>query len=106
MKWREKKNIGTSSIGKKIETRKPIDQPILEQIDQHIFEQIKQVESQVVTKTFETDKTDMAQEGKWSNILTPEQRLQYEKQQKEWERRREEVGIREAERKREEDAKR
>jgi len=38
----------------------------------------------------------MTEEGKGSNILTPKQRLQYEKKQKEWQRRKEEDARREA----------
>jgi len=112
---RKQKKIGTSSIGKHKETRKPIDHPILEQIYQPMFEttseQTKQVEntqSQFVTKTFEIAKKDMTGEGQGSNIpiLTPKQRVQYEKKQKEWKRKREEETRREAETKREEDSKR
>jgi len=49
----------------------------------------------------------MVEEGQGSSIpiLTPKQRLQYEKKQKEWQRKREEETRREVERKREEDAK-
>lgn len=116
---RKKKQTGTSSIRKKREIIKPIGQPIIEQLDQPIFEQLHQIiseqtkqventQSQFVTKTFETVEKDMAEDGQGSNILilTPEQWLQYEKKQKEWQRKREEATRREKERKREEDAKR
>lgn len=73
---RKHKNIETSSRGKQRETRKPIDLPILEKIDQPIFEQIKHVESQIVTKKIENTEKYMAEEWKGSTILTPEQRLQ------------------------------
>lgn len=81
---RKQKQIGTSSIRKQRETIKPINQPILEQIDQPIFEtifeQTKQVEntqSQFVTETFETAEKDMVEEGQGSNIpiLSLEQRV-------------------------------
>ena len=39
---RKQKQKGTSSIGKQRETRKPIDQPILEKLDQPILEQLDQ----------------------------------------------------------------
>ena len=51
---RRKKQTEILSIGKQKETRKRIDQSILEQIDQPIFENKEQVESQIAIETFET----------------------------------------------------
>lgn len=102
---RKQKQTGKYSIGIQREIRKTIDKAILEQIDQPIFknisEQTKQVEntqSQFVTETFETAEKYMVEEGLGSNIpiLTRGQRLQYEKKQKEWQRKREEQTRREA----------
>lgn len=93
----------TLTLEKQKETRKivkQIDQRILEPIEQPIFENKQQLESQVAI-IVET----MTEEGQGSTILTPEQRLQYEKQQREWRRQREEKTKREVDRKREEERK-
>lgn len=55
----------------------------MESIDQPIFEQL---EPQVDIETIEA----MVEEGHASIILTPEQRNQYERKQREWRRHREE----------------
>lgn len=80
---------------------KEIDQPILKPIDRPIFEKKQEVESQITIEIIGT----MTKEGQGSTILTPEQRLQYEKKQKEWKRQIEEEARREAEKKREEEIK-
>lgn len=73
--------------------------PILEFIGQPVFEQL---EPQIDIVTIKT----MAEEGHGYVILTPEQRLEYERQQREWRRQREEEEKWENDRKAEEDRKR
>ena len=93
----------TPTAEKQKETKKivkQIDQPILEPIDHPILENKQQLESQIAI-IVET----LTEEGQGSIILTPEQRLQYEKQWREWRRQREEEEGRGVERKREEERK-
>lgn len=86
----------TSGKQKEIDKEK---QPIFESIGQPIFEQL---EPQIGIETTET----RAEEGHRSVILTPEQRLEYERQQREWRRQSEEEAKQENNRKGEEDRKR
>lgn len=104
---RKQTSIETSFIEKQKETRKPIfkqlDQPILKQI-----EKVKETQTQPLIETLQKTEKKMTKEGEGYNItiLTPEQRIQYERQQREWQRKREKEIRIEVEIKREKDEKR
>ena len=79
------------SVWKQKYTRKPI----VEQLEQLVLEEIKVVEeiqNQPHIETLHISEQEMAEEGEGSNrsIMTPKQRLDYERKQMEWRRKQEE----------------
>lgn len=95
--WEAKqKQPSTSGKQKEIIIEK---QPVFPSINQPVFEQ---PESPLKIETTKP----MAEEGHGSVIFTPEQRIEYERQQREWRRKREEEAKQENDRKTENDRKR
>lgn len=94
----------TPFLGKQKETRKRV----VEQLEQLVLEQIKIVQetkNQPHIETLQIYEQEMNEEGEGDNmpLMTLEQRIEYERQQREWKIKREEERRLEAERKKEED---